>query len=279
MDIVYTNHRGESLKLGPESEYHYGKHTLFDAALSYEVDNGSVGQLSRPPAERELPVMIEGENGPAGIEARERLRSVLAADASTGETGRVSISGWKMDVVPVSVGMDRWWLDDRYCEIVVTLLAETPVWRLEQAFSFVPDRSPAVVGTQLDYPYDYAIDYMPNPPSRPVDVSADGPCDWRLVVYGPATDPYVIVAGNRYQVTADVPSGGVLIADSRDWSIVVRDVDGVETSAFSGRIRGDAGSGEHMWERIPPGVSPVSWSNAFGWDLTVFAERDTPPCI
>lgn len=98
------------------------------------------------------------------------------------------------------------------------------------------------------------------------------------MVYGPATDPYVVVAGNRYAVEAEVPDGGILVADSRDWSITVRDVDGNEADAFAGRIRGKEGSGEYMWERVRPGISSVSWSNAFGWDLTVYAERDTPPC-
>lgn len=279
MDIEYTNHLGESVVLGPGSVYHYGKHTLFDAELAYSIENGSVGQVSRDPAERELPIMIEAADEAEGLAARERLRSVLAADASTGEAGAVSVGGWELSAVPVAIGRDRWWLDDRYCEAVVTLLAERPAWTLAQTFSFVPDRSPAVSGTQLDHPYDLPTDYTPNPPVRMIDVEADGPCEWRLVVYGPASDPYVVVAGNRSQVTAEVPDGGILVADSRDWSIVVLDADGNESDAFAGRIRGKEGSGEYMWERIAPGVSAVSWSNAFGFDLTVYAERDTPPCI
>ena len=58
MRIEYANHLGETLELGPESVYHYGKHTLFDAELAYEVENGSVGPLTRDPAERELPIMV-----------------------------------------------------------------------------------------------------------------------------------------------------------------------------------------------------------------------------
>lgn len=278
MRIEYANHLGETLELGPESVYHYGKHTLFDAELAYEVKNGSVGPLTRDPAERELPVMVQGSDGEDGLAARERLRSVLAADASTGVPGSIGIGGWRLSVVPVAVERDRWWMDESYCEVLVRLLAARPVWTRAQEFSFVPDRSPAVVGTQLDFPYGFPYDYTPNPPLRSIDVDADGPCEWRLVVYGPATDPYVVVAGNRYAVEAEVPDGGILVADSRDWSITVRDVDGNETDAFAGRIRGKEGSGEYMWERVRPGISSVSWSNAFGWDLTVYAERDTPPC-
>ena len=278
MGIYYANHLGERLELGPGSVYHYGKHTLYDDELSYEVENGSVGQLSREPSEKELPVMVQCDNGEEGLAAREHLRAVLAADTSTGIAGSVEVGGWTLSVLPVAVGHDRWWHDDGYCEILVRLLAERPVWTRAQTFAFVPDRSPSVTGTQLDMPYDLPCDYTPNPPLRRIAVEADGPCDWRLVVYGPATDPYVVVAGNRYAVEAEVPAGGILVADSRDWSIVVRDADGVETDAFSGRVRGNEGSGEYMWERIGAGVSSVSWSNAFGFDLTVYAERGTPPC-
>ena len=71
MRIEYANHLGETLELGPESVYHYGKHTLFDAELAYEVENGSVGPLTRDPAERELPVMVQGSDGEDGLAARE----------------------------------------------------------------------------------------------------------------------------------------------------------------------------------------------------------------
>ena len=103
MRIEYANHLGETLELGPESVYHYGKHTLFDAELAYEVENGSVGPLTRDPAERELPVMVQGSDGEDGLAARERLRSVLAADASTGVPGSIGIGGWRLSVVPVAV--------------------------------------------------------------------------------------------------------------------------------------------------------------------------------
>lgn len=278
MEITYTNHKGERVALGPESAYHYGKHTLYDDELAYEVENGSVGPVVRDPAEKELPVMIQRDDGAEGLAARERLRAVLAADSSTGVPGSVGIGGWTLSALPIAVGHDHWWHGDGYCEILVRLLAERPVWTRAQTFEFVPDRSPSVTGTQLDMPYDLPCDYTPNPPLRRIDVAADGPCDWRLVVYGPASDPYVVVAGNRYSVKAEVPAGGILVADSRDWSIVVRDADGNEADAFAGRIRGKEGSGEYMWERIAPGTSPVSWSNAFGFDLTVYAERGTPPC-
>lgn len=277
--ITYTNHKGEGIELGPESVYHYGKHALHDALLSYEMENGRVGSLRREPQEYELPIMIDAADESAGLTAREHLRTIVSTDMAIGARSRITKGGWTLEGVPVGISVDRWWLDDRYFESVVTLLAENPVWTKTQTFPFVPDRSPSAVGTQLDYPYDYPHDFTPNPPIRRIEVDAYGPCSWTLVVYGPATDPYVVIGGNRYQVAANVPTGGILIADSRSLSIIVRDGDGNETNAFSGRIRGKEGSGQHMWEPIKPGVSDVSWSNAFGWDVSVHAEREGAPCI
>lgn len=276
--ITYTNHRGESLELGPGSIYHYGKHTFCDSARGYDIDNGRAGSLRREPREHELPVGIEAPDGPAGLAARERLRAVLAADTDAGAAGSVEIGGWRMRAKPVRVECDKWWLDDRLLEVDVTLLAEDPAWRRERTRSFVPDRAPAASGAQPDYPIGFPFDYAPNPPLRRLDVDAEGPCAWRLLVYGPATDPYVLIGANRYQASVGVPEGGVLIADSRDWSIVVRDSDGNEQNAFAARIRGKEGSGEYMWRPIDPGAQPVSWSNAFGWDITLYEERDAAPC-
>ena len=62
----------------------------------------------------------------------------------------------------------------------------------------------------------------------------------------------MVVARHHYAVEAEVPDGGILVADSRDWSITVRGVDGNKTDAFARRIRGKEGSGElHVGARPP----------------------------
>lgn len=278
MRIAYVNHLGERVDLGPAEEYHYKRHGLYDAELAYDAESGYVGALRREPREYELPVAIEAKSEEAGLAARERLHAVLDADMLSGSPGRVEVGGYAMRAVPVRVARDHWWISDMLLEATVTLLAEDPVWTRELRWEWVPDRSPEAQAGSLDYPMGYPRDYSPNPAVREVDVDAPGPCPWRITVYGPAVDPYVVIGGNRHQVLASVPDGGLLVADSRDLSIVVRDVDGNETDAFDARIRGAEGSGEDMWAPLQPGTSAVSWSNAFGWDLAAYVERSAPPC-
>lgn len=279
MRIAYVNHLGERIDLGPASAYHYKKHGLFDAELSYDVENGCVGNVRREPREYELPIVLEAETDGEGLAARERMQAALDADMLSGERGCVEVGGYRLRAMPVRTSSDRWWISDRLLETTVTLLADDPVWTRERQWQWVPDRSPEAQAGSLDHPHDHPFDYSPNPAVREIELDAMGPCPWRIVVYGPAVDPYVVIGGNRYQVDVSVPDGGLLIADSRDLSITVRDVDGNETDAFDARIRGAEGSGEYMWAPLQPGASAVSWSNAFGWDLVAYIERSAPPCI
>ncbi len=38
------------------------------------------------------------------------------------------------------------------------------------------------------------------------------------------------------------------------------------------------GSGEYVFERLPEGVSEVSWSNSFSFTAIVYEEEAMPPC-
>jgi len=130
----------------------------------------------------------------------------------------------------------------------------------------------------LDYPHNYPYDYQKTSSTESITPSVLTPSDVRLVIYGPAVNPYVIVGDNRYQVNTTVPSGGYLTVDGRNKSIMLTLADGTVQNVFSSGVRGGgAGGGSYIFERIPAGTSEVTYDGSFGFDLGWYEEEGEPP--
>jgi hypothetical protein len=130
----------------------------------------------------------------------------------------------------------------------------------------------------LDYPHISPYDYQKTSSTESIMPGVLTPSDVRLVIYGPAVNPYVIVGDNRYQVNATVPSGGYLTVDGRDKSIVLTLADGTVQNVFSSGVRGGgAGGGSYIFEKVPAGTSEVTYDGSFGFDLGWYEEEGEPP--
>ena len=69
-------------------------------------------------------------------------------------------------------------------------------------------------GLDLDYPHDYPHDYMPTTRNASVVNDAVSPMPFELVVYGPVSQPAIIIGGNRYALDVDIPSGSYVTVNS-----------------------------------------------------------------
>lgn len=149
-------------------------------------------------------------------------------------------------------------------------------WRLvSQSFT---NSGGSGAGTDLDYPHDYPHDYEPNANVSTVTPSVLTPSAVHLVIYGPAVNPYVIVGGNRYQVSVTVPAGGYLTVDGRDKTIVLTLADGTTQNAFAYGLRGSGeGGGQYVFEPVHSGQQNVAWDGSFGFDLGWYEEEGEPP--
>lgn len=149
-------------------------------------------------------------------------------------------------------------------------------WRLEsQTFYEQEDES---AQTYLDYPYDYPHDYAKRPPATSIESSVLVPSAVHLVMFGPATNPYVIVGSNKYQVNVTVPSGGYTTIDGREKTIVTTLADGTQRNDFAYGVRGSGqGGGDYVFEPVQAGVQSVTWDGTFGFDLGWYEEEGEPP--
>ena len=130
----------------------------------------------------------------------------------------------------------------------------------------------------LDYAFDYEHDYNKPTTGGQVDTGNLVACKPRLVFYGPITNPYIIIAGNKYQVDATVAAGARIEVDGRDKTVKLIAEDGTTVDKFAYAHRGAGeGGGEYIFQPIPPGVNEITWDDSFGVDVMWYDEVGEPP--
>ena len=97
------------------------------------------------------------------------------------------------------------------------------------------------------------------------------PCNFKMVIYGYAENPSVIIENHVYQVFATVYEGEQLEINSFNKTVVKIGRIGENTNLYNFRNKIQS-----VFEKIPPGTSRLAWSGGFGIELTLFEERGEP---
>lgn len=99
---------------------------------------------------------------------------------------------------------------------------------------------------------------------------------FKMIIYGPCINPLIRIAGHIYELRTTLYDGEYAVIDSstryaKDRKIVKVKTDGTEENLFNSKNNESS-----IWEKIPAGLSIVSWNGAFGFDIILFNERGTP---
>lgn len=266
--MTYTNCAGESIDFAPGSTWGYGKTNLRDWEWDYDTAGGAASGFRRGPRDFTVDVFMRG----GSAAERDRACDVLDRDVREGTPGVLSAGGSSMRCYAVAFSKDRWWHDGSRMRAEITFHADEPVWVRERTVS-VPRDSGQRIGSGLDFPIAYPYDYSREDRASRIESPFPSPCRFRMTVYGPAENPYVIIAGNRHQVNASVPDGGLLIIDSAAGTITLRGRSGDESSVFASGVRAP---GARVFAPLPGGASSLSWPGDFGFDVTFIEERSEP---
>lgn len=153
----------------------------------------------------------------------------------------------------------------------VKMLCPHPFWIRESARSFMPQEAPAGE-TFLDYDYGYNYDYFYGNPGIAIWQS-DFPfaSEFRMTIFGPVSNPRVLVNGYPYQVNDTLNAGEYLVIDSLANTVIKVLPNGQQVNDFDLRDKVNS-----VFEQIPGGNLTLNWSGAFGFDLTLYQERSEP---
>lgn len=160
---------------------------------------------------------------------------------------------------------NKLWADNE-----IEIYCPRPFWIKEDFANFFPDDG--LGSLFLDYPYDYAYDYWQGQSGKKTWVrSHPFPSDFKMVIYGAATDPTIYINGHAYGLSGTISAGELVTIDSREHTIVKTYTDGTEGNWFDNRLKTS-----DIFAQIPGGSLDVSWAGSYGFDLTIYDERSEP---
>jgi len=260
---------GESVQLDGPTSFVGTAENLRSREWTYELGYRDLVSATRTAREVDVTFFAKFADADA-------FRHVADADVIAGTPGTFVAQGeWKQRGYVLASSPNSINYGELVTELKIALL-DGAWWRLVM-HEFVPDAGGGVE-TYLDYSYDYEYDYSKRATVSSITPNVLTPSAVRLVIYGPAVSPYVIVGGNKYQVDITVPSGGYTVIDGRDKTIMTTLADGTQRNDFAAGVRGSGqGGGEYVFEPIASGTQSVAWDGSFGFDLGWYEEEGEPP--
>ena len=201
------------------------------------------------------------------VQNMERLYSVIAVDAEENTYGQLYVNDTFLRCRIQSSTKENW-KGYVYSEVELTFIAPELSWVTEVTRQFSP-RSEASGTSGLDYPYDYPFDFAEEKFGVATwDVDHVKSSEFQMIMYGPCTNPYVLINNHSYAVYTDLEAGEYLIIDSRSSTIYKYLSNGTAENLFNER-----GLADSTFKPIPSGLLHINWSGEFGFDLTLFLER------
>ena len=272
-DITYTNSKNQVIKLGQDSGVWLDENDLFSYEWEYVTAQRRLVAVSRDVTE--IPVKLLFLNGESD-EIIAHFLEVMDYDMRMKSPGTLSVNGFERRGVFFQTSTEDYMYKRGLMYRDMRFLALDQDWSRRDVFTF--DVSVGSVDTQLFYPHDYPHDYGGSPAPSSFENPSAFPSEFLLRIYGPVTNPYVIINGNLYAVNCTVVSGGFLVIDSTDRSSIYNyNAQGVAQNVFDLATAGSQGSGEYIYELIQPGTNQVSKSNNFKIDIEVLDSRSIPP--
>lgn len=169
---------------------------------------------------------------------------------------------------------------NNWSDMTVTAYCPYPLWIYEQFVSVQPlDEAAKTVTDAKGYPYGYTYSYPISQSAVHFTVDHYASSDFQMIVYGPAADINITIAGHPYIVHYQVEAGEYLTIDSRDAKppdrrIFLTKNNGEKVNVFNYRD-----SQYSVLQKIPPGDVVIDYNRLYGVDLTLFLERSEPKWI
>lgn len=267
LDIKYKSNTGTVIPLN--SGVYVGKpNDLFSREWDYKIGYRALATASRGARKVSFKAFF------ANMAQADAFRRCADTDMQKGTPGTIYVNDWFQRCFVVASEVDG--VGDDFFATKLTLVLLDGVWRRGTTTAFVPVQGSADCEF-LDLPHDLPYDLGVTPPLQYAINPGYSDSPAKFVVYGPAVNPSVRLAGNLYQVDVTVPEGGYMDIDPLRRTVTVVVADGTTMDAFSKAHRGSGvGSGEYIFEHVPVGTSEISWDNSFGFDLTLYEEEGEP---
>lgn len=269
--FIFENHLGIRF-VGLENGVYLNYSDLRDYSWGYDTINSRISRFYRPVSNRKIPLVVYCKSDAEAVAVMNRLHELSEADIEAKIPGKIFVGDYYTIGYITASKKSNYLINKRLCNIELTLTSDDPAWYREQNHTFMPGEGSSIgIGGGTDYPYDYSYDYALSLQGRKVVCDSAGSSAFRLLIYGEASNPSVVIGGHVYAINGTIGAGESLLIDSLSKTITLTTAIGNKINWFDKRGRED-----YIFEPIPAGQNTVSWNGAFGFDLAVIEKRSEP---
>ncbi len=269
--FIFENHLGQRFEGLPNGVY-LNHSDLRDYSWSYDTINNRISRFYRGITTRKIPLVVYGKTDEEAIAAKNRLYELAEADITAKIPGKIYVGDYYTTGYITGSAKSNYLIRRKYTRIDLTFTSDDPSWYLEQTYPFFIDGGGSFGESGgSDYPFDYPYDYATSMNGSQIVCDSVGSSEFRLRIYGEATNPTVTIGGHNYTVIGTIGKGETLLIDSMNKKITLTTASGKKVNWFDKR-----GREEYIFEPIPAGQNTVAWIGSFGFDLTVIEKRSEP---
>lgn len=271
-ELIYENSIGERISFGgKKSNYiRFGETDLFDIDLDYESTGGVITSFDPGIRDCKLEVFSMGSS----LDERNRFVDIISYDTRLAIPGRIYCGSSHIEGYFRAVPWEDWYQTEDMFAAECTFVSDNPRWIREVKQTLLTSDELEIGGR--NYPDNYKRNYLySSGASTTLTNPFRLPCKCDIVFSGPCSDPYVIIAGNRYQVKGSYQKGQLVIVKGfgKEKDILLRGQTGATRSIFNEGVRTRE---DHIFAEIPIGDNIASWAGAFNIEITMYEERLTP---
>lgn len=267
--FIFENHLGQRFEGQPNGVY-LNQSDLRDYSWSFDTINNRISRFYRGITSRKIPLVVYCKSGDEAVSVMNRLHELAEADIVAKIPGKIFVGDYYTSGYITASVKSNYLIRRKYCKIELTLTSDDPSWYLERTYQFFPGTRNEFSGG-VDYPYDYPHGYAISFNGQKIVCNSVVSSAFRLLIYGEATSPTVVINGHTYTINGTINKGETLLIDSMNKTITLTTAAGKKVNWFDKR-----GREEYIFEPIPSGQSTVTWSGSFGFSLTVVEKRSEP---
>lgn len=267
--IKYINHLGEELSFGKNGLYAQSS-DLHDFAYELVSYNNKISNFKKGITSKSLKIIVFANTDDEALAIKNNLYEIPEKDILAMQSGKLYIGDYYLKCYITANKKTEYLKDKKYLTSTLTIQTDAPDWIKETTTTYMDEaHRVGEVGGSLDFNNDFPYDYTSITNSITNYNFSD--CDFRLKIYGSATNPEIKISGHTYKVNCTLRATEYLIIDSLNKTILKYDRYGNSENLFNYRDKEN-----YIFEKIKSGGNAISWSETFKFDLTLLERRGEP---
>lgn len=262
--IKYINHINEAIEIG-NGPYYANENDIRDYSMTYTASNGQITNFKRAVKEKKLPLIIMGSG-----KDKNRLYDVFQTDIDAEIPGVLHIGEYSLKCYVVGCENSDYINNDVLYK-TLRIIPVDAVWSKEVTVNFTNEIL-ADTGEE-DFPCDYEYDYKADVTVNAIENSFGAPCGFKIIIYGPCENPSIIIGGNIYKINYSISGNqyAMITSSGSQKTVILTKNDGEKVNLFQYREKSNS-----IFQKIPKGISTVTWDGTFKFDVVLLDERGEP---